>query len=196
MRLSLDRLAGRWLGLRASVLLMFGRQAAAHETFCRLLSRSPRDAHALASRAHLRAGFGRREEAIADLRALTQCHPRRSAADWFNLGYLLDEAGRPAEAEPAFSRAVELDARLDRAWYGLALALIRLGRTDDAIAALRRNTELQPMSPYGWVQLARVHAGRDEADEARRIIGHLKRFEPRFAAQLERETGLAATIRA
>ena len=46
----------------------------------------------------------------------------------------------------------------------------------------------------GWVQLARVHAGRDEADETRRIIGHLKQFEPQVAAQLERETGLAARM--
>ena len=194
MRLSFDQFASRWLGLRAFVLLMLGRQQAAHDVFSRMLVLSPRDAHALASRAHLRARLARRDDAIADLRVLTQFHPRRSAADWFNLGFLLDEAGRPGEAEPAFARAVELDARLDRSWYGLALVLIRLGRTDDAIAALRRNTELQPMSPYGWVQLARVHAGRDEADEARRIIGHLKQFEPQVAAQLERETGLAARM--
>ena len=57
---------------------------------------------------------------------------------------------------------------------------------------LRRNTELQPMSPYGWYQLARVHIDRQQPDEARKIIRHLKGFEPKVAAQLERETGLAA----
>ena len=90
-----------------------------------------------------RNGAGRGQQLVVmatddvgpDLRVLTQFHPRRSAAAWFNLGFLLDEAGRPGEAAPAFARAVELDARLDRAWYGLALVLIRLGRTDDAIAA-------------------------------------------------------------
>jgi Tfp pilus assembly protein PilF len=59
------------------------------------------------------------------------------------------------------------------------------------VAALKRNTQLQPMSPYGWYQLARVHVDRHEPEEARKIIRYLQRFEPKVAAQLERETGLA-----
>jgi hypothetical protein len=46
------------------------------------------------------------------------------------------------------------------------------------------------MSPYGWYQLARIHVDRKEPDEAVKIIRHLKGFEPKVAAQLERETGL------
>ena len=79
---------------------------------------------------------------------------------------------------------------MDRAWYGLALCRIREGRWDDAVVALKRNTELQPMSPYGWYQLARLHASRDNGAEALKIIRHLRGFEPKVAAQLERETGL------
>ncbi|MFG5409707.1 tetratricopeptide repeat protein [Piscinibacter sakaiensis] len=130
--------------------------------------------------------------ALRDAEALTRAHPTRSAGDWFNLGFLLEAAGRLADAEPAFRRALELDPKLDRAWYGLGLTLIRLHRFDDAVVALRRNTELQPMSPYGWYQLARVHMDRHEPDETLRIIRHLKGFEPKVAAQLERETGLQA----
>jgi tetratricopeptide (TPR) repeat protein len=111
---------------------------------------------------------------------------------WFNLAFLLEDAGRLAEAEPAFRRAVALDPKLDRAWYGLGLVLIRLQRPDEAVAALKQNTKLQPMSPYGWYQLARVHVDRREPEEARKIIRHLKGFEPKVAAQLERETGLVA----
>jgi hypothetical protein len=55
---------------------------------------------------------------------------------------------------------------------------------------LKRNTELQPMSPYGWYQLARVYVDRRQPEEAVKIICHLKGFEPKVAAQLERETGL------
>ena len=58
--------------------------------------------------------------------------------------------------------------------------------------ALKKNTELQPMSPYGWYQLARVQFDRQEPEEAKKIIRHLKGFEPKVAAQLERETGLVA----
>jgi predicted Zn-dependent protease len=69
--------------------------------------------------------------------------------------------------------------------------LIRQQRHDEAVAALKRNTELQPMSPYGWYQLARVYVDKAEPEKARRIITRLKGFEPKFAEQLERETGLA-----
>lgn len=177
--------------LKALVLLVFGRQAAAEAVFDAMLTRFPGDAYALASRAHLRAQRGARDAAVADLQALVAAHPARSAADWFNLAFMLEEADRLGEAEAAFRRAVELDDKLDRAWYGLGLTLIRQQRFDEAVAALKRNTELQPMSPYGWYQLARVHVDRQEPEEARRIIRHLKGFEPKVAAQLERETGLA-----
>jgi tetratricopeptide (TPR) repeat protein len=183
---------GYWrLKLQAMTLLVFARSASAERTFDTMLSHWPGDAYALASRAHVRAERGARELAIADAQALVARHPQRSAADWFNLAYLLEDAGRYDEAIPAFRRAVELDPKLDRAWYGLGLTLIRLKRLDEAVEALKHNTRLQPMSPYGWYQLARVHLDRHEPDETRKIIRHLHGFEPKVAAQLERETGLA-----
>jgi tetratricopeptide (TPR) repeat protein len=180
------------LKLRAIVLLVFGRVAAAEAVFSRMLERWPGDAYALASRVHVRAQRGARDAAIADAQALVEAHPQRSAGDWFNLAFLFEEAGRYDDAESAFRRAAELDPKLDRAWYGLGLVLIRQQRYDEAVAALERNTKLQPMSPYGWYQLARVHMDRHEPEETRKIIRHLKHFEPKVAAQLERETGLAA----
>lgn len=182
----------QWFKLSAMAWLVIGRPRQAETVFDEMLRRWPQDAYALASRSHVRAQFGRRDEAIADLQLLLAAQPERSAAYWFNLAYLLEEDGRYADAEGAFRRALALDPKLDRAWYGLGLVLIRLQRTDDAIAALKKNTELQPMSPYGWYQLARVRFERREPEEARKIIRHLKGFEPKVAAQLERETGLVA----
>jgi tetratricopeptide (TPR) repeat protein len=178
--------------LRAMAWLVVGREAAAEAVFDGMLARWPQDAYTLASRAHLRAQRGAGEAAIADAQALVGAHPHRSAADWFNLAFLLEESQRFGEAEAAFRQALAMDPKLDRAWYGLGLTLIRLNRFDEAVAALKRNTELQPMSPYGWYQLARVHMDRHEPEETRRIIRHLQGFEPKVAAQLARETGLAA----
>jgi cytochrome c-type biogenesis protein CcmH/NrfG len=79
---------------------------------------------------------------------------------------------------------------MDRAWYGLGLVLVRQGRLEEAVVALKHNTKLQPMSPFGWYQLARVHLDLKQADEALAVIRYLKGFEPKVAAQLERETGL------
>jgi Tfp pilus assembly protein PilF len=76
---------------------------------------------------------------------------------------------------------------MDRAWYGLGLVLVRQGRLDEAAIALKRNTQLQPMSPFGWYQLARVHFDLRQVDEALAVVRHLKGFEPKVAAQLERE---------
>jgi tetratricopeptide (TPR) repeat protein len=178
--------------LKAILLLVFGRHAAAERVFDAMLREWPDDAYALASRSHLRMQRQDAAGAILDAQALVRQHPERSAADWFNLAFLLEHAQRLDEAEAAFRKAVALDPKLDRAWYGLGLTLIRQQRFDDAMAALKRNTELQPMSPYGWYQLARVHMDRREPDEALKVIRHLKGFEPKVAAQLERETGLKA----
>ena len=112
------------------------------------------------------------------------------AAAWFNKGFVLEQLGRWEAALQAFGHATTIDAGLDRAWYGMALVLIRLQRLDEAVVALKRNTALQPMSPHGWYQLARVHAARRQHDEALGIVGHLKGFEPKVAAQLQREIGL------
>jgi len=192
MPLTSDAWARRVHRLRAAGWLLLGRTEAAMATWQTLLRRWPGDADALAGLAHTQAQQGRRTDAIPHLQALVAAHPARAAADWFNLAYLLEAEDRLTEAEAAFRRALALDDRLDRAWYGLGLALIRQGRPDEAAAALQRNTELQPMSPYGWYQLARVHAGQQRPEQALRIIRHLQGFEPRVAAQLQRETGLAA----
>ncbi len=182
---------GYWsLKWSAMAWLVIGRNKLALEIFEQMLQRWPKDGYALSSRSHLRAQAGERDAAIADMQALVAAQPDGSAAYWFNLAYLLSDAGRHADAEPAFGRALSLDPQLDRAWYGLGLALIHLHRPLEAIAALEKNTELQPMSPYGWYQLARVQFDRHESEEAKKIIRHLKGFEPKVAAQLERETGL------
>lgn len=180
-----------WLKLSAMACLVFSQRQRALELFDRMVARWPGDAYALGSRAHLLAELGRRDDALADQKALTEHHPEVGAY-WFNYGFLLEEAGRYEEALAAFQRCTELSPKLDRAWYGQGLVLIRLQRYDEAVIALKRNTELQPMSPYGWYQLARVHLDRQQPDEAVKIIRHLKGFEPKVAAQLERETGLLA----
>lgn len=178
-----------WCKWRAIAWLVLGRRERALHVFDDIVRRWPVDPYALASRANLHVQAGRLEAARVDSERLLQVRGE-DAATWFNHGYILEATERWDQAAAAFRRATELGPKLDRAWYGLGLVLIRLQRYDEAVAALKRNTELQPMSPYGWYQLARVHVDRREPDEAVRIIRHLKGFEPKVAAQLERETGL------
>jgi tetratricopeptide (TPR) repeat protein len=179
----------RGLKWRAVALLVFGRAEAALALYETMLAEFPGDGYALASKAHLQIQLRRRAAALDTMEQLLKAAPDQGA-HWFNYGFMLEEAGDYPGAETAFRRATELSPKLDRAWYGLGLVLIRLQRFDEAVVALKKNTQLQPMSPYGWYQLARVHVDRHEPDEALRIIRHLKRFEPKVAAQLERETGI------
>ncbi len=182
-----------FLKAQALLLLAAGKRAAALPKFTQMLRLRPADPYALASRGHVEAQLQLTQEAIGSLRQLTTEWPQQ-AAGWFNLGYVLQQAGRHDEAGPAFERAVALDPRLDRAWYGLALVRIEQRRFGEAAQALQRNTTLQPLGPYGWYRLAQVWLALGEPGKARKVIAHLRRFEPRVAAQLEREN--AAALRA
>ena len=173
----------------AVVQLALGLQDAAMNRFEQILRTYPDDAYALSSRAHILAAQSDWRAALSDYDRLTATG-LASASVWFNKGFVLEQMGRLEQALECFQKACDLDPQLDRAWYGLGLVLIQLRRSDEAIVALRHNTELQPMSPHGWYQLARVHMDRSEAEQAEKIMRHLQGFEPKVAAQLERETGI------
>lgn len=179
--------------VRGMVLLGVGRTVPALACFDAMLALRPLDPYALASRAHAQAQSRNLAGAVADLRLLTGVLPQ-SVTGWFNLGYALQQQGQSGEAESAFESALAINPRLDRAWYGLALALIDAGRLQAAAKALDRNTALQPMSPYGWYRLAQVRLAMGQPDEALKVIAHLRQFEPRVAAQFERETGLSSGL--
>ncbi len=185
---TLDQLLAQAV-LRA--LLVVGARDLALRQAQRQIQRHPHNRHALATRAHLLAGQGRHMQALGDLQRLVQLVPGQASA-WFNLGYVQESLNDPHAAAESFFQAVTLDPGMDRAWYGLGLCHIRQGQWTEAVSALQRNTELQPMSPNGWYQLARVHLERGEPEQARRVLRHLHSFEPKVAAQLERETGLRA----
>ena len=182
----LQRLLLVW---RAKVLLFVGLRVQAKEVFLEMLARSPSDVLALNSLAY--DALQSRHPGIAlgyYARALA-LQPHVSNAH-FNHAFVAEELGQLDVAEQGFRAALALEEKMDRAWYGLALVLVRTGRLDEALMALKRNTTLQPMSPFGWYQMARVHMDLQQPEEARAVIRHLRGFEPKVAAQLERETGL------
>jgi tetratricopeptide (TPR) repeat protein len=179
---------------QALLLLALGRQDAALRRFEQMLQRWPEDRYALASQAHLQVRLHCLDAAVASLQQLTRISGSRAqeAAAFFNLGYVLQQAARHDEAGLAFRSALALEPALDRAWYGLALVLIHQRKFLDAVDALKKNTALQPLSPYGWYRLVQVWLALGQPKKARQIIAHLRQFEPRVAAQLERENSLAS----
>ena len=180
-----------WALWKARWHIWCGSEARALAVVEEALLEKPDDAVMLAFQAHLLAELKQPHKALQVLDRLVEVAPGQ-AAHWFNRGFLQESLDLLEAAEASFRRAVALDEKLDRAWYGLGLTLIRCNRLEDALSALRRNTELQPMSPYAWYQMARIHVNRAEPEEAAKIIRHLHGFEPKIAAQLERETGIRA----
>ena len=178
-----------WLKFKAKTLLVFGLRAQAHEVFQEILDINPADALALNSLAYEELNNRRLVQSLSYFeRALVQT-PHNANAH-FNVGFVCEELGRSQEAEIAFKAALHLDEKLDRAWYGLGLVLVRQRRFEEALMAFKRNTELQSMSPFAWYQMARVHMELGHPEAALVVMRHLKGFEPKVAAQLERETGL------
>lgn len=182
----MDRFVMVW---RAKALLFLGMREAAKDVFLEMAKRWPDDVLALNSLAY--DAIQTRHPAIAlDYYArVLKLQPQVSNAH-FNHAFVAEELGHTDLAERGFRAALQIEEKMDRAWYGLGLVLVRQGRLDEALDALKRNTKLQPMNPFGWYQMARVHIDLQQPEEARAVILHLKGFEPKVAAQLERETGL------
>lgn len=179
---------GQWATVqKVKFWQLLGHSANTQRAYREWLTRDPADAAIRESLAFSLAQTGNADAALAELNTVIAASPGRASA-WFNRGFLHDQAGRPTEAEADFRRAVELDEKLDRAWYGLALVLIGQQRLEEAIPPLKKNIKLQPMSPYGFYQLARVYFDLGNTAEVRKIIRHLKGFEPKVATQLEQET--------
>ena len=184
---------GRWalvaLHWRAKIFLFLGMRSSATQVFQDVLQRVPKDLLALNSLGFSAMHDGHFVLALSYFEQVAELSSESSNAH-FNQAFVCEELGQLEDAERGFRAAIAIEEKMDRAWYGLGLVLVRQGRLEDAVVALKRNTKLQPMSPFGWYQLARVHVDLKQADEALVVIRHLKGFEPKVAAQLERETGL------
>lgn len=178
---------------KAKILLFIGQRERATDVFKTMLVRVPNDVHALNSLGYAWLQSGHPAQAMPYFAQVVQLTPQLSNAH-FNHAFTCEALGMLVEAESGFRAAIAIEDKMDRAWYGLSLTLVRLGRMDEAVAALKRNTSLQPMSPFGWYQLARVHVELKQPEQALSVIQHLKGFEPKVAAQLERETGLKVRI--
>jgi Flp pilus assembly protein TadD len=171
--------------------------AAADASFHRALELEPGNAFALQQAGGVAIRIGRMGEAVTLTQKAIERDPLRPNA-YSNLGFALQAAGRDAESEVAFRKALELDRdgalrhtalgtallwqgkgeaaleemRLepDPAWrlYGEALAYHALGRARESDVALAA-LERQYSSDSA-VQIAEVHAYRGQADGAFRWL--------------------------
>ena len=183
---AIERFLIQW---QAKFWLLIGHRDRARQVHLDLLVRAPNDVLTLNSLGYAELQSGYVAQAHPYFEKVAALAPAASNSH-FNLAFVNEALGRLSEAEAGFKAAIAIEEKMDRAWYGLGLVLVRQGRFEEALVALQRNTTLQPMSPFGWYQMGRVHVQLKQPEEARAVIRHLKNFEPKVAAQLERETGL------
>jgi tetratricopeptide (TPR) repeat protein len=63
----------------------------------------------------------------------------------FNLGNVLDELGRPLEAEIAYRQAIERSPDLADAWFNLGVLQEKMGRDDEAPSSYERAFSVEPV---------------------------------------------------
>ncbi len=85
-----------------------------------------------------------------------------------NLALLLEQQGRPTEAEHEYRRAIALNQHLDRTLLNLGALLTVQKRFAEAEAAYGEALKLNPGSPAPWSNLGVLLACRKEEEEAER----------------------------
>jgi tetratricopeptide (TPR) repeat protein len=114
----------------------------------------------------------RRLPLLVALLALGACDAAGRADAEATRGLSLARAGKLQESVAAFDRAVEIDPGNLKAQYNSALALEQLGRKAEAIERMAAFTRLRPADAPGWFELARMHAGMAEQDQALAALKH------------------------
>ena len=180
-----------WLQFKhAQLLTLLGMQDRAIARLRALVGRSPDYAAAWRYVGFLHAQRGQDADAIEALGRALQL----DAADddtRFNHGFILHQAGRLEEAIAEFERVIKTSPGNDRAWYGLGLCRFARAELEQSVEALKEAARLQYFNPHAGFHLAVAYHKLGRHEEAKAEYERVKSFEPKFAEQLRRETGIA-----
>jgi len=144
--------------------------------------------------AHYFAGIAAR--ATADY-ALSETELRKSLALDSNnvnalaqLGFVLLERGRPAEAETTLRRAININDKHFYANYDLGRLLVRSHRYDQALPILEHAVTLKPNNPGVHYQLFMALSRLKRKDDADRELATFKQLDEARKARPRSETGV------
>jgi tetratricopeptide (TPR) repeat protein len=115
--------------------------------------------------AALEQSSGDLADAVTNAQCAVDLLPSSSEA-WSQLGLILAQQQKFAEATVAFRRAFELDSEDVWALQNLAQSLLKLGRRDEAIREYRRALAIKPRFGLAWLGLGQVLEGQGRRTEA------------------------------
>ncbi len=122
---------------------------------------------------------GKGDEAAAEYRASNAATPNARA--WVGLGNIQFIAGKTAEAETAFRKAIELDPDNGDLYFNLANALVQLDRPADAEQALRKSIAMAPAVANAHLNLGILLINRGAVTDAREQLGLAARLDSKLA---------------
>jgi tetratricopeptide (TPR) repeat protein len=172
----------------AQFLTIFGLRARAHEFVQLALQENPRHQRAWTVSGFMHAEKGNLDGAVRDLERAVALKPG-DADTAFNLGFILQRKGDHPAALEHFQHAVEANPFLDRAWYGMGLSLSKLGRYPEAAAKFGEAARIQPMNPYAAYHLAATWFQLGDREKLEREYERVQGFDPKMAAQMQRDFG-------
>ncbi len=146
-------------------------------------------AGALANRAVAYRQAGDLGAAERDARRASELDPS-SATARFDLGAVLEAAGRAADAEVAYREALALDAASAEAAGNLAALLIRRGAALEAVPILRRALSAHPTHAACRTNLVIALASAGDLEEARKAARDAAEAGIALDAGLLREIGI------
>ena len=171
--------------------MRLGQYADALSTYKEVLSREPEHVDALAAvvQIHLRQGDVERAAHLAGKIAAHEPRGRRAPEAHFTMGFAHAQKQRWAEAEAAFSRALDIDegdlekaisayraalacdAELRDAYYGLGMALARRESLTEAIAQFEEVVRRDSTHARSHYALGQAYEQQGEAAAARLAYG-------------------------
>jgi Flp pilus assembly protein TadD len=137
--------------------------------FEKALAIRPDSPYALANAAQAQARLGDLPGAETRFRLALQLDPN-DAETTNQLGLLLAKTGRVAEARDLFQRVITIRRDHAAAINNLGVLYMQMQKPDDALAAFLYGVKEAPDDETLRLNLARVYAGRGEAEKARETL--------------------------
>lgn len=100
----------------------------------------------------------------------------KSAVNWTELGVVLYNKGRLAEAEQALKKALAIEPKANRARYHLGVVYLEQQRYDQAEKELREILKRDMDNPLVFSQLAKVYAGKGDYQQALKMVDYIIKY--------------------
>lgn len=114
---------------------------------------------------------------VAFYQRIIRINPEYTKA-YNNLGKILSQQGRYAEAADYFLRSITIDPRFVKGYHNYAVCMAKLDRVDEAVAYYHKALGVQPDFAPTYNNLGALYIDREEYDTAEKYVNRALILEP------------------